>query len=108
MIYALYQQVNGFFWETFVYRFDFWLAFGVVAQLVFTGRFLVQWIVSEKEGRSVMPVSFWILSIIGGTMTLIYGIARYEAVIIMGQALANVIYARNLVLIAREKRAKKR
>jgi lipid-A-disaccharide synthase-like uncharacterized protein len=74
------------------------------AQLVFTGRFLVQWIESEREGRSVVPVAFWVLSLVGGVMTLVYGLARHDAIIILGQVLANFIYLRNLMLISKASR----
>ena len=91
----------------FVTRFDFWLVFGLAAQLVFGSRFLLQWIASERAGRSVMPLSFWFLSIAGGMMTLVYGLVRREPVIIFGQALSTIIYLRNLMLILRERRGKR-
>ena len=84
-------------------KFDFWLAFGLVAQLLFTARFLVQWISSERAGQSVVPMAFWFFSMGGGLMTLVYGIAKREPVIILGQALATIIYVRNIVLIARNR-----
>ena len=104
MIYRLPQHLALYFYDVFITRFDFWVAFGIVAQMVFAGRFLVQWIESEREGRSVIPVAFWILSIIGGGMTLLYGLVRHDAIIILGQVLSNVIYVRNLMLIARTKK----
>ena len=61
---------------------------------------------SEKAGRSVMPLSFWFLSIAGGLMTLVYGLVRREPVIIFGQALSTGIYLRNVALILKEKRRK--
>ena len=99
MLYSLPQNILDYVYDVFVAKFDFWLAFGIVAQLIFTARFLVQWIASERAGRSTIPVAFWILSIVGGMMTLVYGIERREAVIIMGQVLAVFIYVRNLMLI---------
>jgi lipid-A-disaccharide synthase-like uncharacterized protein len=101
MLFSLSNSLSSYLYDTFIERFDFWLAFGVLAQLVFTARFLVQWIASEQAGRSVVPVAFWFLSMTGGLMTLAYGIARHEAVIIMGQVLSIVIYVRNLMLIMR-------
>ena len=101
MIVGLSEHLNTFLYEVFVQKFDGWAAFGLGAQLVFTARFMVQWIASEREGRSVIPVAFWILSMAGGLMTLAYGVARKDAIIIIGQLLSIVIYARNLVLIAR-------
>jgi len=90
----------------FVTRFDFWLVFGVGAQLVFGSRFILQWWASERAGKSVMPLSFWFLSIVGGLMTLVYGLVRREPVIIFGQALSTGIYLRNVALILRERRAR--
>lgn len=103
MIYSLSQSVGDYLYDVFVTRFDLWLVFGLLAQLVFTARFLVQWLASEKAGRSVVPMAFWFLSIVGGTMTLVYGIQRREPVIIMGQTLSIFIYVRNLMLIFKNK-----
>jgi lipid-A-disaccharide synthase-like uncharacterized protein len=86
-----------------VTRFDFWLFFGLIAQLIFTARMVVQWWASERAGRSVVPIAFWVLSLVGGMMTLVYGLQRREAVIIIGQVLAVVIYIRNLMLIYKNK-----
>jgi lipid-A-disaccharide synthase-like uncharacterized protein len=103
MIYSLSQSVGEYLYDVFVTRFDLWLVFGLLAQLVFTARFLVQWLASEKAGRSVVPMAFWFLSIVGGTMTLVYGIQRREPVIIMGQTLSIFIYVRNVMLIFKNK-----
>jgi lipid-A-disaccharide synthase-like uncharacterized protein len=65
---------------------------------------LVQWIASERAGQSVVPMAFWVLSVVGGMMTLVYGIERREAVIIMGQVLAVFIYVRNMMLIYKRRR----
>ena len=104
MLIQLAEDLPAYFYEVFVTRFDFWLVFGVSAQLVFGSRFILQWIASERAGKSVMPLSFWFLSILGGLMTLVYGFVRKEPVIIIGQGLSTVIYVRNLVLIFRERR----
>jgi lipid-A-disaccharide synthase-like uncharacterized protein len=104
MLIRLSQDIGLYFYDVFVARFDFWLVFGMVAQLVFGARFIVQWIVSERAGKSVMPLAFWFLSVAGGLMTLAYGLVRREPVIIFGQALSTIIYVRNLMLIFREKR----
>ena len=80
-----------------------WIAVGLFGQLLFSCRFLVQWITSEKMKKSVIPVAFWYLSI-GGSMTLLsYAIYRTDPVFILGQAGGLIIYMRNLVLIHREK-----
>ena len=97
------QDFGNYLNDVFVAKFDFWLAFGLVAQLLFGSRFLVQWISSERAGRSVVPMAFWFLSIGGGLMTLIYGIVRREPVIILGQALPTIIYTRNIMLILKHR-----
>ena len=102
----LSQDLQGYVYDVFVTRFDLWLVFGLAAQLVFGSRFVLQWIASERAGRSVMPLSFWFLSIAGGLMTLVYGFVRREPVIIFGQGLSTLIYLRNVVLILRERRAR--
>jgi lipid-A-disaccharide synthase-like uncharacterized protein len=93
------QALSNYLYDVFVAKFDFWLGFGLVAQLLFTARFLVQWISSERAGQSVVPMAFWFFSMGGGLMTLVYGIAKREPVIILGQAMATVIYVRNIMLI---------
>ena len=96
MLMRLSHDLGLYFYDVVVARFDFWAAFGVLAQFVFAARFLVQWIASEKAEQSVIPVGFWFLSIGGGLMTLIYGFARRDLVIILGQAFSIFIYVRNL------------
>lgn len=106
MLVAFSQGLVDYLYDVFVARFDFWLAFGIIAQLLFTARFIVQWLASEKAGRSVIPMAFWFLSMAGGTMTLVYGLVRREPIIIMGQALAVGIYIRNIMLIVKERRSR--
>ncbi|WP_309667296.1 lipid-A-disaccharide synthase N-terminal domain-containing protein [Tabrizicola sp.] len=79
-----------------------WLIVGLLGQLMFTARFLVQWLASEQAGKSVVPVAFWYFSIAGGVIVLAYGIHKLEPVIILGQLPGVVIYSRNLWLISRE------
>jgi lipid-A-disaccharide synthase-like uncharacterized protein len=81
-----------------------WVAVGLLGQLLFTGRMLVQWLTSEKSKRSVVPVSFWWMSLVGATMLLVYFIWRRDIVGILGQATGWIIYIRNLVLINRSRR----
>jgi lipid-A-disaccharide synthase-like uncharacterized protein len=104
MLISIGQEISAIFYEAFVAKFDFWLLFGIVAQLFFAGRFIVQWISSERAGKSVVPFAFWIFSMGGGLMTLVYGVIKREPVIIFGQGLATIIYVRNIVLIQRERR----
>jgi lipid-A-disaccharide synthase-like uncharacterized protein len=79
-----------------------WLIAGLLGQLMFTARFVVQWIASEQAGKSVVPVAFWYFSIAGGLIVLAYGIHKLEPVIILGQLPGVLIYSRNLWLISRE------
>ena len=97
------QALGDYLYDVFVAKFDFWLAFGLIAQLFFTARFLVQWISSERAGRSVIPIAFWFFSMGGGLMTLVYGVAKREPVIILGQSLATIIYIRNIMLILKNR-----
>ena len=105
MLIRLSEDVGGYLYDVFIAKFDLWLALGIFGQLMFAMRFIVQWLVSEKEGRSVIPIAFWFFSIGGGAITLVYGLYKREPVIILGQSLSLFIYARNLMLIGREKRA---
>jgi lipid-A-disaccharide synthase-like uncharacterized protein len=82
-----------------------WLAIGFAGQLLFTSRFLVQWIASERSGRSIVPLAFWWFSLAGGITLLAYALWRRDPVFILGQASGLVIYIRNLVLIGRERQA---
>ncbi len=70
-----------------------------VAQRLFTMRFLVQWIASERAGHSVIPLAFWIFSIFGGVLLLVYALYRKDAVFIAGQAFGVFVYARNLYFV---------
>ncbi|MCX7670605.1 MAG: lipid-A-disaccharide synthase N-terminal domain-containing protein [Anaerolineae bacterium] len=81
-----------------------WVLFGFLAQLMFTGRFLLQWLASERQRKSVVPVAFWYFSLAGGMMLLAYAIHRRDPVIILGQAVGVVIYLRNLMLIYKDRR----
>ena len=83
-----------------------WVFFGLFGQLMFTGRFLVQWIASERARKSVVPVIFWYFSIAGGLVLLAYALYRRDPVFILGQSLGVIIYSRNLWLIHHEHDAK--
>lgn len=85
-----------------------WQVVGFVGQGVFTARFLVQWIASEKRRDSVVPTAFWWLSIVGGCSILVYAIHRQDPVFIVGQGMGLVVYVRNLMLVARKKQREMR
>jgi lipid-A-disaccharide synthase-like uncharacterized protein len=81
-----------------------WLVFGFGAQALFAGRLIVQWLATEKRRKSVVPVSFWWLSLLGGLMLLAYFWRRGDPVGIAGQLFGNVVYLRNLYFVYRERR----
>jgi lipid-A-disaccharide synthase-like uncharacterized protein len=78
-----------------------WLIVGFGGQALFSLRFIVQWLTSERQGRSVVPVAFWHLSLWGGLTLFVYAVHREDPVFILGQALGVFIYLRNLWLIRR-------
>ena len=78
---------------------------GMLGQVLFFSRFLVQWIASEKKGRSTIPLSFWYLSLGGGGLLLFYALWRKDPVITLGQLVGLFVYVRNLMLIHRHKSA---
>lgn len=81
-----------------------WVAMGLIGQLAFTGRMIVQWLVSEKAKQSVVPSAFWWMSLIGASMLLLYFLWRRDVVGVLGQGTGWAIYARNLWLIYRAHR----
>ncbi|KTD24785.1 lipid-A-disaccharide synthase [Legionella lansingensis] len=80
-----------------------WLGLGLIGQGVFSARFIVQWLVSEREKKSIIPVAFWYLSLFGGLTLLVYSIYKQDPVFILGQSTGVFIYTRNLYLIHRER-----
>ncbi|MEZ5966218.1 MAG: lipid-A-disaccharide synthase N-terminal domain-containing protein [Planctomycetota bacterium] len=76
-----------------------WVTLGFVGQMLFLARMLVQWLASEKEQRSIVPVGFWWLSLVGGAMLFAYFVWRRDIVGVLGQTTGVVVYARNLRLI---------
>ena len=85
---------------------NLWLAIGFLGQLFFSGRFLVQWIASERARRSIIPTAFWLFSLGGGVTLLAYAIWRRDPVFIVGQGAGLAIYLRNLWFIREEKQAR--
>ncbi|MEW6239095.1 MAG: lipid-A-disaccharide synthase N-terminal domain-containing protein [Candidatus Omnitrophota bacterium] len=81
----------------------FWMAIGMIGLIAFSMRFIVQWIASEKKKESVIPISFWYLSIVGSTLLLIYSIRRSDPVMIPSYLFNSLIYGRNLYLIYAKK-----
>ena len=76
-----------------------WIAIGFTAQFMFSMRFIVQWLATEKARASIIPEAFWYFSFAGGAMLLAYAIYRMDPVLILGQGMGLVIYARNIYFI---------
>lgn len=92
-------MLSSYLYDVFVTKFDGWVVLGFVAQALFTMRFVVQWIASERARKSVIPVAFWFFSIGGGALLLAYALYRRDPVFIAGQALGLVVYFRNVYFI---------
>jgi lipid-A-disaccharide synthase-like uncharacterized protein len=104
MLIELARAVGGYLHDVFVTRLDAWVLLGFIAQGFFTARFVVQWIASERAGKSVIPMAFWLLSIGGGGLLLVYALYRRDPVFIAGQAFGVFVYVRNIYFVLRERR----
>ena len=88
-----------------MFKWDFVVIIGLIGQGMFSMRFIIQWIASERAGKSIIPFSFWIFSLAGSVVLLLYAIYRKDPVFILGQAPGLVIYSRNIWLIKKAKRS---
>ncbi len=84
--------------------FDTWVMVGLFGQFMFTMRFIVQWVASEKARKSVIPISFWFFSLAGGSIVFAYAIHKADPVFIIGQGMGLLIYLRNIHFIIAERR----
>jgi len=84
---------------------DWWALLGFTAQILFGARFFVQWVASERAGRSTVPIAFWLFSLGGGVLLFIYALSRRDPVFIAGQGFGLLVYLRNLHFILRARRA---
>ena len=100
----LFGAIGNWLHHVFVEQFDVWILLGFVAQALFTMRFVVQWIASERAKKSVVPAAFWTFSILGGALLLVYAIYRKDPVFIAGQAAGLFIYFRNVWFILHERK----
>jgi lipid-A-disaccharide synthase-like uncharacterized protein len=100
------HAVGAYLTDVLVTRLDWWVLLGLAAQALFTMRFLVQWIASERAGHSVIPVAFWLFSIGGGLLLLAYALSRRDIVFIAGQAFGVFVYLRNLQFVMRDRKVK--
>lgn len=97
---AVFNALHVSGWPEF-----WWVMIGLCGQALFSMRFIIQWVSSEKARRSVIPIAFWYFSLAGGCVLLSYALYRQDPVFILGQATGLVIYSRNLWLIHAERRA---
>ena len=104
MLVDLSQSVGNYLSDVFLVKLSWVVLLGYAGQALFTMRFVVQWIASERAGRSVVPLSFWVFSICGGLMLLGYAIYRRDPVFILGQAFGSFVYLRNLYWAVRDRR----
>lgn len=79
-----------------------WLIFGLCGQGAFSARFLVQWLISERNKKCTIPTAFWYFSVVGGLLLFIYALHKRDPVFILGQGFGLFIYLRNLFLLQRE------
>jgi len=100
----LSRSVGAYLHDVFIARLDWWVLLGFLAQAMFSARFLVQWIASERAGRSVIPLAFWTFSIAGGVLLLAYALYRKDPVFIAGQAFGVFVYMRNLYFVLRDRK----
>jgi len=103
MLVDLVDAAGDYVHDVFVAQMDWWVALGFLAQFFFTMRFAVQWIASERAGRSIIPMAFWLFSIGGGLLLLIYALYRKDPVFIVGQAFGVLVYLRNIQFVLRER-----
>lgn len=101
----LFAPIVEWLHSVFIEQLNAWIVLGFIAQACFTMRFVVQWLASERAGRSVVPIAFWFFSLAGGSLLLVYAIQRQDPVFIVGQGMGLFIYIRNLWLIANERNA---
>ena len=104
MLIDLSHAVSGYFLNM-AHQMNWWVLVGFIAQILFSARFFVQWIASERAGRSVVPLAFWLFSIAGGMLLFIYALVRQDPVFIAGQGFGIFVYLRNLYFVLRTERA---
>ncbi len=80
---------------------NIWISIGLLGQSLFFGRWVIQWLASERSAESRVPLPFWYMSLIGGLITLTYAIYRKDPVFIVGQTVGALVYIRNLMLLQR-------
>ncbi len=105
MLVDLSQAVGNYLSDVFLVKLSWVVLLGYAGQALFTMRFVVQWIASERAGKSVIPIAFWFFSIGGGLLLFGYALYIRDPVFILGQGFGVFVYLRNLYFIKREKQA---
>src|ERR1044071_8035979 len=105
MLVELSNAVGNYLHDVFVMQLDCGVLLGFAAQAFFTMRFVVQWLASEKAGKSVIPLAFWWFSIGGGLLLFVYALYRRDPVFIARQGFGVFVYLRNLYFVVRARQA---
>ena len=106
MLVDLSQAVGAYLENVFVMKLSWWVLLGYAGQALFTMRFVVQWIATERARKSVIPVAFWFFSIGGGLLLFGYALYIRDPVFILGQGFGVFVYLRNLYFVYRARGAK--
>ena len=104
MLVSLPQAVGDYLQNVFFLQLNWWVLLGYAGQSLFSMRFIVQWVASERVGRSVIPVAFWFFSIGGGMLLFVYALYIRDPVFILGQGFGLFVYLRNLYFVFRERK----
>src|ERR1700675_2164485 len=104
MLIDLSQSVGNYLSDVFLVKLSWVVLLGYAGQALFTMRFVVQWIASERAGKSVIPIAFWFFSIGGGLLLFGYALYIRDPVFILGQGFGVFVYLRNLYFVYRERR----
>ncbi len=104
MLVSLSQAVGDYLQNVFFLQLNWWVLLGYAGQSLFSMRFIVQWVASERVGRSVIPVAFWFFSIGGGMLLFVYALYIRDPVFILGQGFGLFVYLRNLYFVFRERK----
>jgi lipid-A-disaccharide synthase-like uncharacterized protein len=104
MLVSLSQAVGDYLQNVFFLQLNWWVLLGYAGQALFSMRFIIQWLASERVGRSVIPVAFWFFSIGGGILLFVYALYIRDPVFILGQGFGLFVYLRNLYFVFRERK----
>jgi lipid-A-disaccharide synthase-like uncharacterized protein len=104
MLVSLSQAVGDYLHNVFFVQLNLWVLVGYAGQALFSLRFIVQWLASERAKRSVIPVAFWFFSIGGGALLFAYALYIRDPVFILGQGMGLFVYLRNLYFVFHERK----